>query len=56
MRAPAILLAATLSAAVVQLAWAYPQLPELVATHFDGAGRPNGWMRRDSSVAFEAGS
>jgi len=23
-----------------------PRLPERIATHFDGAGRPNGWMSR----------
>ncbi|HXJ37342.1 MAG TPA: DUF1648 domain-containing protein [Candidatus Eisenbacteria bacterium] len=25
-------------------------LPERVASHFDGAGRPNGWMARDAFV------
>jgi serine/threonine-protein kinase len=55
MRGPGGLLAAIVAAAVVQLAWAYPQLPESVATHFDGAGRPNGWMTRDLFVAFQAG-
>jgi len=55
MRAPATLLVAMLAGAVLQLAWAYPQLPAIVATHFDGAGRPNGWMRRDMLVVFQAG-
>lgn len=26
--------------------WAYPHLPAEVATHFDGAGEPNGWSSR----------
>jgi serine/threonine-protein kinase len=55
LRGPAALLAALLLAAVVQLAWAYPRLPQIVATHFDGAGRPDGWMRREIFVAFQAG-
>jgi serine/threonine-protein kinase len=28
------------------------QLPDLVATHFDGSGRPNGWMSRSSHLLF----
>ncbi len=35
------------AAAVLQIAWHYPQLPANVASHFDGQGRPNGWMSRD---------
>ena len=31
--------------------WA-PQLPETVATHFDAAGRPNGWMPHAQHVRF----
>ena len=30
-------------------AWAWPRLPELIASHFDGAGVPNGWS---SKAAF----
>ncbi len=30
----------------------YDQLPERVATHFDGHGQPNGWMSRTGCVAF----
>lgn len=29
-----------------------PDLPARVATHFDGAGRPNGWMSRSSHILF----
>lgn len=32
-----------LLAVAFQLAYYYPQLPSMVAAHFDAAGRPNGW-------------
>jgi serine/threonine-protein kinase len=32
-----------------------PFLPERVATHFDGAGRPNGWMSRNGHLLFTLG-
>lgn len=31
------------------------QLPGRVATHFDWSGRPNGWMDRDTYIAFALG-
>jgi uncharacterized membrane protein len=31
-----------------QTLYYYPQLPPVVASHFDGAGRPNGWSSRVS--------
>ena len=31
------------------------QLPERVATHFNAAGEPNGWMSRSDCLAFMAG-
>jgi serine/threonine-protein kinase len=30
----------------------YDQLPDRLATHFDGAGQPNGWMPRAGYVVF----
>jgi serine/threonine-protein kinase len=36
------------------LAWSIPQLPEKVASHFDAAGQPNGWMTRSFYVIFIA--
>jgi serine/threonine-protein kinase len=30
-----------------------PRLPERIATHFDGAGRPNGWMTRAGLGSFD---
>ena len=32
---------------LLDLARYYPLLPEKVASHFDGAGLPNGWMPKD---------
>lgn len=29
--------------ALAQIIWYYPRLAETMASHFDGAGRPNGW-------------
>ena len=37
---------------VVQSIYYYPQLPERVASHFDGRGWPNGWMTRGTFVGF----
>jgi uncharacterized membrane protein len=38
---------ATLVLAAMHATWAYNQLPEQVATHFDASGRPDGWSSRD---------
>ena len=35
-----------LAVAVVQSVYFYPQLPDTVASHFDGRGIPNGWMSK----------
>ncbi|MDH3215398.1 MAG: DUF1648 domain-containing protein [Candidatus Krumholzibacteria bacterium] len=35
---------ALLVLSVVQTFLYYPQVPEVMASHFDGAGHPNGWM------------
>jgi hypothetical protein len=34
------------------LARSSSQLPSRVATHFDGSGRPNGWMSRTAHLQF----
>lgn len=50
-RLPRILLL-LLTAALVAGAFAvHPHLPERVASHFDGAGRPDGWSTRGSLYA-----
>jgi hypothetical protein len=33
-------------AAALQIFLYYPHLPEIVASHFDGAGNPNGWSSK----------
>jgi len=34
------------------LAWSSSHLPDRVATHFDGSGRPDGWMSRTAHLRF----
>lgn len=36
------------------LAWR-PRLPLRLASHFDSAGNPDGWMARDAALAFSVG-
>lgn len=33
-------------------AWSGTQLPDRLATHFNGSGEPNGWMSRSASQTF----
>jgi uncharacterized membrane protein len=40
-------------AAIVHLGWIASQMPDRVATHYDGAGNPNGWMTRGGMVGFQ---
>lgn len=37
-----------------QIIYYYPNLPEIVATHFDGRGQSNGFMTKQNFVIFEA--
>ncbi len=39
---------------LIDLALTVPSLSEPVATHFDGAGHPNGWMSRSGYALFMA--
>ena len=39
---------------VSQCVYYYPNLPQLMASHFDGAGVPNGWMSKQSFILLEA--
>jgi uncharacterized membrane protein len=43
-----------LGIAVVLALWYYPQLPERVASHFDGEGNADGWMQREGFMVFYA--
>ena len=47
-----ILLAAV---AVAQSIYFYPQMPEVMASHFGGSGQPNGWMTRNIFVGLYLG-
>ena len=38
---------------VSQCVYYYPNLPEIIASHFDGAGKPNGWMSKQSFFLLE---
>ena len=38
-----------------QLVWYAPRLPETVASHFNAAGQPDGWMSRGVLLGFLAG-
>jgi len=42
--------------AFTQALWQHDKLPEKVAAHFDGAGRANGWMSRNSQTAWHIGT
>jgi serine/threonine-protein kinase len=40
----------------LQVVLHYPRLPDSVASHFDGAGRSNGFQSRSMFLAFHAGA
>ena len=39
--------------ALGQIAWHFPQMPAVMATHYDGSGTPNGWMSRSTAIGFQ---
>ena len=41
--------------AILQTAFYYPQLPQVVASHFDGAGSANAWSGRNTFFAIYLG-
>jgi hypothetical protein len=51
-RVPCLIFAALLGGVALFLFATVDQLPDVVATHFDGRGRPNGWMTRRGYLAF----
>jgi uncharacterized membrane protein len=52
-RAPLATLAALLVVWWLHMRHFLRRLPERIATHFDGAGLPNGWMPRDALGTFD---
>ncbi|MDE2293199.1 MAG: DUF1648 domain-containing protein, partial [Elusimicrobia bacterium] len=42
-------------ASLAQAVWDHGRLPVKVASHFDAAGVPNGWMSREVFTAFHVG-
>lgn len=55
MSAPRQALVLLLVVAIAQSIWYWPRLPEVVPSHFDGLGRPNGWMSRQALIALYLG-
>ena len=53
MRLPRITLLILVGIFVAQMSYYYVNLPETVASHFDGTGNPNGWMSKSTFVIFE---
>lgn len=54
MRLPYIMFVLLVIVLLVDLGLTTPSLAEPVATHFDGAGHPNGWMTRKGYTIFMA--
>jgi len=53
LRMPLVVMGVLLIAALAQLVVFLPMLPEPLASHFDGAGRANGWSSRTAFVSIE---
>lgn len=53
-RLPWFLFAAILLIASISWWHAYPEMPERIASHFSGAGVPNGWMTKDQFFTLNA--
>jgi serine/threonine-protein kinase len=55
MRASRTVLLLLAAAGIVQILHYYPSMPERMASHFDGSGRPDGFQSRDAFFALSAG-
>lgn len=49
---PWIIVATALIGSILQAVLFWPQLPDKVASHFDSAGQPDGWMSKTNFVAM----
>jgi uncharacterized membrane protein len=49
---PRLILVLLYAVAIAQLAWYIPRMPPVLATHYDVAGAPNGWMTRSFALGF----
>jgi len=45
----------TLPLVAIQYWCVWDQLPARMATHFNAAGQPNGWMSREVALEFDVG-
>ncbi len=45
---------ALVAAAIAQIIYYYPHMPEVVASHFDGLGAPNDWSSRNGFFGIYA--
>src|SRR5258706_12164696 len=45
----------SLSLVAIQYWCVWDQLPARMATHFNAAGQPNGWMSREVALEFDVG-
>jgi uncharacterized membrane protein len=41
--------------ALTQSIYFYPLMPDITASHFDSAGNPNSWMKRETLIMFYLG-
>lgn len=55
MRLARIILIFSIAVFVAQCVFYYPNLPEKMATHFNGAGEANGWMSKNNFFLLQTG-
>lgn len=46
---------ALVASAILQTLYYYPQMPDIVASHWDGLGAPNGWSSRNGFFGLYLG-
>lgn len=55
MRLSRVILVFLIAVFISQCVFYYPNLPEMMATHFNGAGEADGWMAKPNFFLFEVG-